>query len=267
MPRRYIFEAPELWCHVMTSAFYYFITFTVKWDSKLQNLKKICCLDNSSDLNGSSPVALEYLNCSLKMSHTTFCIGGYNIWKDTPVRKQNKKKKKKKKKKVREKSRECHIHKPQPFPDTKRKRKPTNPNKHKSNKHTKALRLALSSPSEVIATLKGLKNITTQNYTTIWWSLLLWFYTIYNDALCHRMVWRHWRRGWIPDVVTGLSPASTWFVRDLCHIVDVGAVDNLWLTHRAMTFQQFVSRPYLQQNSKLRLKRRTLLRKAIERMA
>ena len=56
------------------------------------------------------------------------------------------------KKKVREKSRECHNHKPQPFPDTKRKRKPTNPNKHKSNKHVrKALRLALSSPSEVIA--------------------------------------------------------------------------------------------------------------------
>ena len=57
--------------------------------------------------------------------------------------------------KGKEKSRECHNHKPQPFPDPKRKRKPTNPNKHKSNKRTK--RLALSSPSEVIAILKGLK--------------------------------------------------------------------------------------------------------------
>ena len=61
-------------------------------------------------------------------------------------------------KKVREKSRQCNNHKPQPFPDPKRKRKSTNPNKHKSNKRTKALRLALSSPSEVIAILKGLKN-------------------------------------------------------------------------------------------------------------
>ena len=65
-------------------------------------------------------------------------------------------------KKVREKSRECHNHKPQPFPDSKRKRKPTNPNKHKSNKRRKALRLALSSPSEVIAILKGLKNTRTK---------------------------------------------------------------------------------------------------------
>ena len=51
-------------------------------------------------------------------------------------------------KKVREKSRECHNHKPQPFPDPKRKRKRTNTRK--------ALRLALSSPSEVIAILKRL---------------------------------------------------------------------------------------------------------------
>ena len=65
-------------------------------------------------------------------------------------------------KKVREKSRECHNQKPQPFPDTKRKRKPTNPNKHKSNKRKKALRLALFSPSEVIAMLKGLKNTRTK---------------------------------------------------------------------------------------------------------
>ena len=47
-------------------------------------------------------------------------------------------------KKVREKSRECHNYKPQPFPDPKRKRKPTN-----LTNVRKALRLALSSPSEV----------------------------------------------------------------------------------------------------------------------
>ena len=61
-------------------------------------------------------------------------------------------KKKKKKKKIREKSRECHNHKSQPFLDTKRKKKQTKPNKRKSNKRTK--RLALSSPSEIIAMLK-----------------------------------------------------------------------------------------------------------------
>ena len=60
-------------------------------------------------------------------------------------------------KRVREKSRECHNHKPQPIPDTKWKRKQTKPNKRKSNHVRKALRLALSSPSEVIAMLKGLK--------------------------------------------------------------------------------------------------------------
>ena len=61
-------------------------------------------------------------------------------------------------KKVREKSRECHNHKPQPFPDPKRKRKPTNLNKHKPNKRTKSTKISsLSSPSEVIAILKGLK--------------------------------------------------------------------------------------------------------------
>ena len=62
-------------------------------------------------------------------------------------------------KKVREKSRESHNHKPQPFPDTKRKRKPTNPNRTNVRK---ALKLALSSPSEVIAMLKGLKNTRTK---------------------------------------------------------------------------------------------------------
>ena len=66
------------------------------------------------------------------------------------------------KQKVREKSRECQNYKPQPCPDTERKRKPTNPNKLKSNKRTKALRLALSSPSEVIAMLKGLTNTRTK---------------------------------------------------------------------------------------------------------
>ena len=70
----------------------------------------------------------------------------------------------KSKKRVREKSMECRNHKPQLFPDTKRKRKPTNPNKHKSNKRTKStkIRLALPSPSEVIAMLKGLKNTRTK---------------------------------------------------------------------------------------------------------
>ena len=58
---------------------------------------------------------------------------------------------------VREKTpRECHNHKPQPFPDTKRKSKQTKSNKRKSN-IWKALRLALPSPSEAIAMLKGLK--------------------------------------------------------------------------------------------------------------
>ena len=61
------------------------------------------------------------------------------------------------KKRVREKPRKCHSHKPQPFPETKRKRKSTKPNKHKSNKCLKSTKI-LSSPSEVIAMLKGLKN-------------------------------------------------------------------------------------------------------------
>ena len=65
-------------------------------------------------------------------------------------------------KKVREKSRECHNHKPQPFPDTKRKRIQTKPNKRKSTNVRKALRLALSSPSEVITVLKGLKDTRTK---------------------------------------------------------------------------------------------------------
>ena len=63
-------------------------------------------------------------------------------------------------KKVREKSRECHNHKPQPFPDPRGRE-----NRHiqTSTKRTnvrKALRLALSSPSEVIAILKRLKKNT-----------------------------------------------------------------------------------------------------------
>ena len=65
---------------------------------------------------------------------------------------------KKKNKVVREKSRECHNHKPQPFPDTRRG------NRQSSNRTNvrKALKLALSSPSEVIAMLKGMKNIRTK---------------------------------------------------------------------------------------------------------
>ena len=66
-------------------------------------------------------------------------------------------------KKVRGKSRKCHNHKPQPFPDTKRKKKQTKPNKFKSNKRTKSTKISsLSSPSEVIAMLKGLKNTRTK---------------------------------------------------------------------------------------------------------
>ena len=59
--------------------------------------------------------------------------------------------------KVREKSRECHIHKPKPFSDTKRKRKQT----YKRTKSTKIS--SLSSPSEVIAILKGLKTQEQNN--------------------------------------------------------------------------------------------------------
>ena len=65
-------------------------------------------------------------------------------------------------KKVREKFRECHNHKPQPFPDPKRKRKPTSTNRTNVRK---ALRLTLSSPSKVIAILKGLKNTRTKWHT------------------------------------------------------------------------------------------------------
>ena len=64
------------------------------------------------------------------------------------------------KKKVREKSRECHSHKPQPFPDSQTQRGRGNRQIRRSTNRTnvrKALRLALSSPSEVIAILKGLK--------------------------------------------------------------------------------------------------------------
>ena len=64
---------------------------------------------------------------------------------------------------VRETSRECHNHKPQPFPDTKRKRgnRQTQTSTNRTNVR-KALRLALSSPSEVIAMLKGLKSTKTK---------------------------------------------------------------------------------------------------------
>ena len=61
-------------------------------------------------------------------------------------------------KRVREKSRECHNNKSQPFPDTTDKS-----NTHKSNKCTFALRLVLSSPSEVITLLKGLKTQEQNN--------------------------------------------------------------------------------------------------------
>ena len=74
-------------------------------------------------------------------------------------------------KKVREKSRKCHNYKPQPFPDTKRKRKPKKTSTNRTNER-KALRLALSSPREVIAILKGLikhKNKMTHGKTYNKW--------------------------------------------------------------------------------------------------
>ena len=59
-------------------------------------------------------------------------------------------------KKVREKSREYHNHKPQPFPrGTGNRQLQTSTNRTNVQK---ALRLSLSSPSEVIAMLKQLKN-------------------------------------------------------------------------------------------------------------
>ena len=65
-------------------------------------------------------------------------------------------------KKVREICRECHNHKLQPFPDTKRKRKQNQTRTNRTNVQ-KALRLAHSSPSEVIAVLKGLKTQEQNN--------------------------------------------------------------------------------------------------------
>ena len=69
-------------------------------------------------------------------------------------------------KKVREKPRECHNHKPQPPPPTPRGRgnRQTQTSTNRTNVR-KALRLALSSPSEVIAILKGLKNTRKKNDT------------------------------------------------------------------------------------------------------
>ena len=56
------------------------------------------------------------------------------------------------------KSRECHNYKPQPFKDTKRKRKQTKPKNANRTNVRKPPRLALSSPNEVIAMLKGQKH-------------------------------------------------------------------------------------------------------------
>ena len=65
-------------------------------------------------------------------------------------------------KKVREKSRECHNYKPQPFPDLRgRGNRQIQRSTNRTNVR-KALRLTLSSPSEVIAILKGLKNARTK---------------------------------------------------------------------------------------------------------
>ena len=80
-------------------------------------------------------------------------------------------------KRVRENSKECHNRKPQPFQDTKRKRRPTKPTSRSPSKtprgrgnrqnqqaqieQTYKKIISLSSPSEVIAMLKGLKNTST----------------------------------------------------------------------------------------------------------
>ena len=64
---------------------------------------------------------------------------------------------------VRETSRECHNHKPQPFPDTGRGNRQIKTSTNRTNVR-KAPGLALSSPSEVIALLKGLKNTRTKLY-------------------------------------------------------------------------------------------------------
>ena len=66
------------------------------------------------------------------------------------------------KKRVREKSRECHNYKPQPFPDQRGKGNRQIQTSTNRTNVRKALRLALSSPSEVIAILKGLKNTRTK---------------------------------------------------------------------------------------------------------
>ena len=60
------------------------------------------------------------------------------------------------------KSRECHNHKPQPFPDPRRKRYRQIQTSTNRTNVRKALRLALSSPSEVIVILKGLNNTRTK---------------------------------------------------------------------------------------------------------
>ena len=66
------------------------------------------------------------------------------------------------KKRVREKSRECHSHKPRPSQTPRgRGNRQIQTSTNRTNVR-KALRLALSSPSEVIAMPKGLKNSRTK---------------------------------------------------------------------------------------------------------
>ena len=69
------------------------------------------------------------------------------------------------KKNVWEKSRECHNHKTQPFPDPRGRGNQQIQTSTNQTNVRKALRLALSSPSEVIAILKGLKNTRTKWHT------------------------------------------------------------------------------------------------------
>ena len=65
-------------------------------------------------------------------------------------------------KKNKKKNRECHNEKPQPFPDCNGRGNRQNQTIANRTNVRKALRKALSSPSEVIAMLKGLKNTRTK---------------------------------------------------------------------------------------------------------
>ena len=66
------------------------------------------------------------------------------------------------KKREGKKSGECHNHKPHPFQTLREEETDKSKQAQIQTNVRKALRLALSSPSEVIALLKGLKNTITK---------------------------------------------------------------------------------------------------------